>query len=101
MLDPTGAKGTTRLAHVSYSMTGVRGGMRGVKVGDAMSTTHHDEVRDYGFADRALALRKRAGLTQGAVANLLGVSARAVNAWEGGLSYPEMGHLKHLIALYV
>ncbi len=30
-----------------------------------MPASHLDEARDYGFADQALALRERAGLTQG------------------------------------
>ncbi len=30
-----------------------------------MPAIHLDEVRDYSFADQALALRQRAGLTQG------------------------------------
>jgi WD40 repeat protein/transcriptional regulator with XRE-family HTH domain len=59
------------------------------------------KVRDYGFADRAVALRKRAGLTQREVAEQLGVSVQAVHTWEGGLSYPETGHLKSLLALYL
>jgi WD40 repeat protein/predicted ATPase/transcriptional regulator with XRE-family HTH domain/Tfp pilus assembly protein PilF len=84
-----------------YALLGVRGGTAGVKAGDDMPSIHHDEARDYGFADRALVLRMRAGLTQSAVANLLGVSVRALHAWENGLSYPETEHLKHLIALYV
>src|SRR5260370_40290977 len=66
-----------------------------------MPSIHHDEVRDYGFADKALALRKRTGLTQREVADLLGVSGRAIGAWEGGLSYPATERLKHLIALYL
>ena len=45
-----------------------------------MPFTRFDETRDYGFADRALALRKRAGLTQRTLAALLGVSGRAIQA---------------------
>jgi WD40 repeat protein/DNA-binding XRE family transcriptional regulator len=66
-----------------------------------MPPSDHDEVRDYGFANKALALRKRIGLTQEAVAGLLGVSARAVYAWEGGLSFPTTERLKQCIALYL
>ncbi len=66
-----------------------------------MSSTRFDEARDYGFADKALALRERAGLTQRELAALLTVSGRAVQAWEAGLSYPGAEHLTRLIALYV
>lgn len=60
-----------------------------------------DEVRDYGFADRVLTLRQRAGLTQREVAAQLGISYKSIGAWEGGLSYPGSERLKQLIALYL
>src|SRR5947208_3856952 len=66
-----------------------------------MPSTRFEEARDYTFADQALALRKRARLTQRELAALLGVSARAIQAWEAGLSYPTVERLKDLIALYV
>ena len=66
-----------------------------------MPSSHLDETHDYGFADKALALREHAGLTQRALAALLGVSGRAIQAWEAGLSYPGAEHLTQLIALYV
>jgi transcriptional regulator with XRE-family HTH domain len=65
------------------------------------ASLYHDEVRDFDFADRALALRQRAGLTQRELAAGLGVSRKAIEAWEGGLSYPGAERLKQLIALYV
>ncbi len=66
-----------------------------------MASTRFDEARDYGFADKALALRERAGLTQRELAALLGVSGRAIQTWEAGLSYPGGERLTWLIALYV
>src|SRR5260370_1162850 len=75
--------------------------MAGVRAGGGMPSVDHDELRDYGFADKALALRQRAGLTQRDLATLLGVSVRAIGAWEAGLSYPGTERLKQLIALYV
>ena len=60
-----------------------------------------DEARDYAFADLALALRKRGGLTQRELASLLHVSGQSIHTWESGLSYPGTTHLKELIALYL
>jgi transcriptional regulator with XRE-family HTH domain len=61
---------------------------------------YHDEVRDFDFADRALALRQRAGLTQRELAAYLGVNYKAIGTWEGGHCYPSAERLKQLIALY-
>jgi len=66
-----------------------------------MPSTSVDQGRDYGFADRALALRKRAGLTQRELGALLGVSVKAIGAWEAGLSYPAAERLQSLVALYL
>ena len=66
-----------------------------------MPSARHDELGDYAFADKALALRKQAGLTQRGLAALLGVSPRAIQAWESGLSYPGSERLKELIAFYL
>jgi transcriptional regulator with XRE-family HTH domain len=52
------------------------------------------------FRGLLLLLRGRAGLSQRALAGRLGVSERAVQAWEAGLSYPNAARLKALIALY-
>ena len=60
-----------------------------------------EELRDYAFADRALALRQRAGLTQVELATLLHVGLRSIQAWEAGLSYPGAERLQQLIALYL
>jgi WD40 repeat protein/transcriptional regulator with XRE-family HTH domain len=66
-----------------------------------MSSSRHAEIRDYAFADQALALRQRAGLTQGELAALLDVSARTIQAWEEAVSYPGAERLKQLIAFYL
>ena len=42
--------------------------------------------RDYAFGQHQLTLRTRLGLTQAALADLLGVNRRAVIDWEGGLT---------------
>src|SRR5262249_43370649 len=65
------------------------------------ASKYHYDARDFSFADRALALRQRAGLTQREAAAYLGVSYKAVGAWEGGHSYPATERLKQLIALYL
>jgi WD40 repeat protein/transcriptional regulator with XRE-family HTH domain len=55
--------------------------------------------RDYAFGQTMLTLRTTIGLTQAGLADLLGVSRRAVGEWEAGSSYPKAGHLKQFIAL--
>src|SRR2546426_822550 len=57
--------------------------------------------RDYAFGQAMLTLRTTIGLTQAGLANLLGVSRRAVGEWEAGSSYPKAEHLKALMALGV
>jgi transcriptional regulator with XRE-family HTH domain len=57
--------------------------------------------RDYAFGQQMLTLRTHIGLTQAGLANLLGISRRALAEWEAGNSYPEVDHLKRLIALGV
>src|SRR2546421_12469790 len=57
--------------------------------------------RDYAFGQAMLTLRTTIGLTQAGLANLLGVSRRAVGEWEAGSSYPKAEHLKALLALAV
>jgi WD40 repeat protein/transcriptional regulator with XRE-family HTH domain len=64
-----------------------------------MPSSRFGEERDYGFADQALVVRQRAGLTQRELAALLGVSDKAIRRWEAGLSYPAVEHLEQLIAL--
>src|SRR5436309_138742 len=65
------------------------------------ASSYHEEGCAYDFANRALALRQRASLTQREVAARLGVSYKAIGAWEGGHSYPGAERLKQLIALYL
>lgn len=66
-----------------------------------MASKRLEEVRDYAFADQALALRKRAGLTQRELSDQLGVTTQSIHAWEGGLSYPGSDRLRQLIAFYL
>src|SRR5258708_10895447 len=66
-----------------------------------MPSNRFDEVRDYDFADRVLALRQRAGLTQGELAALIGVGVRSIQAWEAAVSYPGADHLQQLIAVHL
>ena len=56
---------------------------------------------DYAFGQVMLTLRSAIGLTQAAVAELLGVSRRAVVTWESGTRYPTPEHLKQFIILAV
>src|SRR2546428_1811811 len=57
--------------------------------------------RDDAFGQSMLALRTSLGLTQGELAERLGVSGRAVREWEAGSSYPKAPHLQHIITLAV
>src|SRR5258706_14541147 len=57
--------------------------------------------RDYAFGQAMLTLRTTMGLTQTGLADLLGVSRRAVTEWEAGSSYPKADHLKRLMELGV
>src|SRR5262245_45390423 len=52
------------------------------------------------FRGLLLSLRGRAALSQRELAAHLGVSERAVQAWEEGPSYPSAASLQRLIALY-
>src|SRR5260370_2485846 len=64
-------------------------------------TRHSYHERDYTFGQAMFKLRTSIGLTQAGLADLLGVSRRAVGEWEGGLNYPKAPHLQHVIALCV
>jgi len=55
--------------------------------------------RDYAFGQVMLTLRTLLGLTQTEVADLLGVTRRAVGDWEGGLTYPKAEHLKQFVVI--
>jgi WD40 repeat protein/transcriptional regulator with XRE-family HTH domain len=57
--------------------------------------------QDYAFGQVMLTLRTTIGLTQAGLAELLGVSRRAIGKWEGGLAYPKVEHLKALLAFAV
>src|SRR5689334_13896068 len=57
--------------------------------------------RDYAFGQLMLTMRTTMGLTQTALADLLGVKRRAVIDWEGGLTYPNVDHLKHFVVLAI
>src|SRR6266699_3634542 len=60
-----------------------------------------DRERDYAFGQVMLTLRTRLELTQTELADLLGVTRRAVIDWEGGLTYPKADHLKQFVVLTI
>ena len=64
-------------------------------------TRHSYHERDSAFGQVMLTLRTSLGLTQAGLADLLGVSRRAVGEWEGGLNYPKVKRLQHFVALCV
>src|SRR2546427_12235869 len=55
--------------------------------------------RDYAFGQLMLTVRTTMGLTQTELAGILGVRRRAVIDWEGGLTYPNIDHLKQFVVL--
>src|SRR2546425_4697113 len=57
--------------------------------------------RDYAFGQVMLTLRTRLELTQTELADMLGVTRRAVGDWEAGLTYPKADHLKQFVVLAV
>jgi transcriptional regulator with XRE-family HTH domain len=57
--------------------------------------------RDYAFGQIMLSLRTALGLTQASLAELLGVSRKAIIRWEAGETYPKAEHLKALLAFAV
>jgi WD40 repeat protein/transcriptional regulator with XRE-family HTH domain len=59
------------------------------------------EEHDYAFGQAMQTLRTTIGLTQASLAQMLGVSRRAVGEWEAGSSYPKAEHLQHLLELAV
>ncbi|GHO50457.1 NB-ARC domain-containing protein [Ktedonospora formicarum] len=65
-----------------------------------MAKTFYRE-RDYAFGQMMLTLRTTTGFTQAGLAEVLGVSRRAVAEWEAGSSYPKAEHLKRFIELGV
>src|SRR5438876_2364906 len=57
--------------------------------------------RNYAFGQVMLTLRTRLELTQTELADMLGVTRRAVIDWEGGLTYPKADHLKQFVVLAI
>src|SRR5437867_5780955 len=57
--------------------------------------------RDYAFGQLMLTVRTKLKLTQTELAEMLGVRRRAVIDWEGGLTYPNVDHLKHFVTLAI
>ncbi|EFH86187.1 eIF2A-related protein [Ktedonobacter racemifer] len=64
-------------------------------------TRYSYRERDYTFGQAMLKLRNSISLTQAALADLLGVSRRAVGEWEAGNTYPKAPHLQHFVELCV
>jgi transcriptional regulator with XRE-family HTH domain len=52
------------------------------------------------LTEHLIAARKRAALSQGEVAEALGVSRQAVSRWENGLALPSTDNLARLSRLY-
>ena len=53
-------------------------------------------MNDFGFGDRLFALRKKAGLSQAALGQAVGVSNKAVSKWESGRAMPSVDVIRRL-----
>ena len=53
-------------------------------------------MNDFGFGDRLFALRKKAGLSQAALGQAVGVSNKAVSKWESGRAMPGVDVIRRL-----
>src|SRR3954470_8745352 len=63
-----------------------------------MSDRRSDDPSSEPFHGLLLLGRGRTGLTQRQLADRVGVSARSVQDWEAGVSYPSAERLQHLVA---
>src|ERR1700694_3003610 len=88
---------TSRHFRTAHSFTSQRS-CEGDEKGMSMKGSSYRE-RDYAFGQVMLTLRTRLGLTQTELADMLGVTRRAVIDWEGGLTYPKADHLKQFVVL--
>src|SRR5260221_8191540 len=70
----------------------------GDEKGRSMKGSSYGE-RDSALGGVMLTLRTRLELTQTELADMLGVTRRAVIDWEGGLTYPRADHLKQFVVL--
>jgi tetratricopeptide (TPR) repeat protein len=66
-----------------------------------MPPSHQYRQRDYEFANTFVSLRTSIGLTQQGLAKILGVSSKAVENWEQGLTGPKAEYLKAFLVLCV
>lgn len=57
-------------------------------------------MNDYIFGNRIFALRKQAGLSQSNLADILGVTDKAVSKWETGKSKPNTNTIRKLAAFF-
>ncbi|WP_232229177.1 helix-turn-helix transcriptional regulator [Paenibacillus zanthoxyli] len=53
-------------------------------------------MEELGIAENLKILRKRYGLTQQELAEIAGVTNKAVSAWESGISEPRMGAIERI-----
>ncbi len=53
--------------------------------------------RDYAFGQAMLTLRTRIGVTQADLAEVVGITRKAISRWEAGDTYPKPPHLKALL----
>ncbi|MDD6462996.1 MAG: helix-turn-helix domain-containing protein, partial [Clostridiaceae bacterium] len=57
-------------------------------------------MNDYAFGNRMLELRKKLNLSQAELAEMIGVTNKAVSKWETGKSKPTTNVIRKLAALF-
>lgn len=66
-----------------------------------MQTSPVNKSPDYELGNLIQTYRYKAKLTQSGLAKLVGVSKRTVINWEAGTSYPQSGHLRRLVEIFL
>ena len=58
------------------------------------------DMSDYTFGNKIYRLRKNIGLSQNQLADMLGISGKAISKWETGCAKPQLDTIKKLSAIF-